>query len=290
MPELVLYGGQAVIEGVMMRGPERMAIAVRRPDGHIALRVEKVNSVLRRFPILRLPILRGVVALFETLVMGINALLYSANEAAPEDEKLSRGEMTVTTIVGMGLALAVFVALPTWLGAYLRKLAFGTFAINLVEASLRLGFFLGYLKLISLAKDIQRVYQYHGAEHKVINAYEAGLELTVPNVQRMSREHKRCGTSFLLYVVVISIILFAVLGAQSSVWLRIGSRLALMPLVAGIAYELIRLMGRHHHPVITLLSRPGMWLQGFTTREPDDQQVEVAIASFDAARGFGLPG
>lgn len=290
MSEPVFYGGQAVIEGVMMRGPERMAIAVRKPDGNIALHVEKVSSVIRKYPILKLPILRGVVALFETLIMGINALLFSANEAAPDDEKLSKGELTVTTIVGMGLAMAIFVALPTWLGSYLRKLSFTPLAVNAVEGALRLGFFLGYLQVISLAKDIQRVYQYHGAEHKVINAFESGLDLTVTNVQGQSREHKRCGTSFLLYVVVISIVLFALFGSNSGVWARIGSRLALMPLVAGISYEIIRMMGRHNNGLINLLSRPGMWLQGFTTREPDDTQVEVAIASFHAARGFGLPG
>lgn len=273
-----------------MRGPDRMAIAVRKPDGQIALHVEPVNSVLRRYPVLRLPILRGVVALFETLAMGINALLYSANQAAPEDEKLSKGELMVTTIVGLVLALTIFVAVPTWIGSYLRKLELGRLAVNAVEGALRLAFFLGYMQVISLAKDIQRVYQYHGAEHKVINAFEAGDELTVANVQRHSREHKRCGTSFLLYVVVLSIVLFALLGAQTEVWMRIASRLALMPLVAGIAYEIIRIMGRYDNPLVNTLSRPGMWLQGFTTREPDDSQVEVAIASFDAARGFGVPG
>ncbi len=274
----------------MMRGPERMAIAVRKPDGNIALHIEGISSVMRRYPILRLPILRGVVALFETLAMGITALLFSANAAAPEEEQLSKGELTVTTLIGIGLALTIFVAVPTWVGGYLRRLQMSTLGINTLEGALRLAFFLGYLQVISLAKEIRRVYQYHGAEHKVINAYEAGDELTVVNVQRHSREHRRCGTSFLLYVVFISITLFAFLGYNSGVWVRIASRLALMPVVAGLSYELIRVMGRYNNALTGALSRPGMWLQGFTTREPDDSQVEVAIASFDAARGFGLPG
>lgn len=289
MPEPVFYGGQAVIEGVMMRGPEWMAIAVRKPDREIALRVEKVDSVLKRYPVLRLPILRGVVALWETMKMGLSALLFSANEAAPEDQQLSKGELTVTTIIGIVLALGLFVALPTWLGSLVQRSFGNGMLVHLLEGGLRLGVFLGYLKVISLAQDIQRVFQYHGAEHKVINAFEAGEELTVKNVRRYSREHKRCGTSFLLYVVVISIFLFSLV-SWPSVWLKIVGRLALLPVVAGISYELIRLAGRYDTPLVNALSRPGMWLQGFTTREPDDDQIEVAIASLQAARGFGLPG
>lgn len=289
MPEPVFYGGQAVIEGVMMRGPEWMAIAVRKPDREIALRVEKVDSVLKRYPVLRLPILRGVVALWETMKMGLSALLFSANEAAPEDQQLSKGELTVTTIIGIVLALGLFVALPTWLGSLVQRSFGNGMLVHLLEGGLRLGVFLGYLKVISLAQDIQRVFQYHGAEHKVINAFEAGEELTVENVRRYSREHKRCGTSFLLYVVVISIFLFSLV-SWPSVWLKIVGRLALLPVVAGISYELIRLAGRYDTPLVNALSRPGMWLQGFTTREPDDDQIEVAIASLQAARGFGLPG
>lgn len=289
MPEPVFYGGQAVIEGVMMRGPDRMAIAVRRPDGHIALRVEAIDSALRRYPLLRLPILRGMVALWETLKLGLSALLFSANEAAPEDQKLSKGELTLTTILGLVLALGVFVVLPTWLGGYLRRYLGSNTAVHLFEGALRLALFLGYLQAISLARDIQRVFQYHGAEHKVINAFEAGDELTVERVRRHSREHKRCGTSFLLYVVVISIVVFSLVSTEQ-IWLRVLSRLALMPLVAGVAYEVIRIMGRYNTPLVNALSRPGMWLQGFTTREPDDDQIEVAIAAFQAARGFAQPG
>ncbi|BDG61783.1 membrane protein [Caldinitratiruptor microaerophilus] len=289
MPEAVLYGGQAVIEGVMMRGPDRMAIAVRRPDGEIGLRVERIESIVRRYPPLGWPVVRGVVALVETTVLGVSALLYSANEAAPEEQNLTRGELTATTVVGVVGGLALFVALPTWLTGAVRVHAWSPFAANLFEGLVRLALLIGYLKAVALIPDIERVFQYHGAEHKVINTLEAGEELTVENARRHSREHKRCGTSFLLYVVVISILVYAFLGWQA-LWLRVLTRLALVPVIAGLAYEFIRFAGRSKHPLVHLLSRPGMWLQGLTTREPDDAQLEVSIAALQAARGFGLPG
>lgn len=289
MGEPVLYGGQAVIEGVMMRGPERMAIAVRRPDGEIGLRVERIESAVRRYRFLGWPLIRGVVALVETTALGITALLYSAAEASPGDQQPSRGELAATTIAGVIGALALFVALPTWLTGLIRAHAASALVANAVEGLIRLLLLVGYLKAIALIPDIQRVFQYHGAEHKVINALEAGDELTVPRVRRYPREHKRCGTSFLLYVVVISILVYAFLGWHT-VWVRVLLRLALVPVIAGLAYEFIRLAGRSDHPVVNLLSRPGMWLQGLTTREPDDQQLEVSIAALQAARGFGLPG
>lgn len=283
LAEPVIYGGQAVLEGVMMRGPDRMAIAVRKPDGNIALQVQDVGSILKRYPILRLPVLRGVVALFETLGLGISALLYSAQQAAPEGEELSRTELTVTTVVGLGLAVGLFFVFPTWVLSLLRSRLGHPLWANLAEGAFRLLLFVGYLKLISLMKDIQRVLQYHGAEHKVINALEGGVDLTVENARRFSREHKRCGTSFLLYVVLLSIIVFAFLG-WPNLLVRILSRLVLVPVVAGIAYEFIRLAGRHDNALVRWLSRPGMWLQGFTTREPDDSQLEVAIVSLQAVR------
>lgn len=285
----VTYGGQAVIEGVMMRGPKLMAIAVRRPDGEIAIHQEEVKSVLQKYPLLRLPILRGVVALVETLSMGVGALMYSANQAMPDEEQLTKKEMAMTSFLGFGLAIGIFVVVPTLLTNWVKGWTAGSAVVNLVEAVLRLGMFIGYLTLISLMKDIQRVYQYHGAEHKVINTFEAGAPLTVESARTYSREHKRCGTSFLLYVVVISILLFSIFTIPN-VWVRILSRLALMPIVAGISYEVIRLMGKYDNQLTTLISRPGMWLQGLTTREPDDSQLEVAIAAFETARGHGLPG
>lgn len=285
----VTYGGQAVIEGVMMRGPKRMAIAVRRPDGEIAIHQEDVSSILTRYRALRLPILRGMVALVETLSQGISALMYSANQAMPDEEQLSKKEMAMTSTVGFALAIGIFVVVPTLLTNWVRGWAAGSAVVNLVEAVLRLGMFIGYLSLISLMKDIQRVYQYHGAEHKVINTFEAGAPLTVDAAKGFSREHKRCGTSFLLYVVVVSILLFSMFTIPN-VWIRILSRLALMPVIAGISYEIIRLMGKYDNGLTLIISRPGMWLQALTTREPDDSQLEVAIAAFETARGHDLPG
>lgn len=284
-----VYGGQAVIEGVMMRGPKWMAIAVRRPDGEIAIHREEVRSVMQRYPVLRLPLLRGVVTMVEALSYGISALMFSANQAMPDEEHLSKGEMTVTTAVGFILAIGLFVVVPTLLTNYVKALSASPLLTHLVEGGLRLALFIGYLLAISTMKDIQRVFQYHGAEHKVINTYEAGDELTVENARRHSREHKRCGTSFLLYVVVISIVIFSLVNVDD-VWLRILLRFAMLPVVAGVAYEFIRLAGRTDNPLVNALSRPGMWLQGLTTREPDDSQLEVAIASFETARGHGLPG
>lgn len=289
MSEPVLYGGQAVIEGVMMRGPDRMAIAVRRPDGQVGIRIEKVNSWTKRHFLLRLPIIRGFVALIETLGLGMSALLYSASEAAPEEGQLSKGELTLTTVAGIGFAVLLFIVLPTWAVNLVRSYT-GDKALlgNIVEGIIRLGLFLGYLKAISLMKDIERVFQYHGAEHKVINAWEAGDELTVSGARSHSREHKRCGTSFLLYVVVVAMFVHMFLG-WPNVWVRILSRLAILPVVAGLSYEIIRWMGRHDNALVNTLSRPGMWLQGLTTREPDDSQLEVSIAAFQAARGYGMP-
>lgn len=285
----VTYGGQAVIEGVMMRGPTRMAIAVRRPDGEIAIHQEEVKSVLQRYPVLRLPVLRGVVALVETMSMGIGALMFSANQAMPDEEQLSKKEMVLTSTIGIVLALGIFVAVPTLISSLMKGWQVGHAVINIVEAVLRLTMFIGYMVSISVMKDIQRVYQYHGAEHKVINTFEAGAPLTVESSRTFSREHKRCGTSFLLYVVVISIAVFSVMRFDS-VLIRIVTRLALMPLVAGLSFEVIRLMGKYDNSLTLLISRPGMWLQGLTTREPDDSQLEVAIAAFETARGHGLPG
>ncbi|HEY3367435.1 MAG TPA: DUF1385 domain-containing protein [Symbiobacteriaceae bacterium] len=288
MSEQAAYGGQAVLEGVMMRGPERLAIAVRRPDGQIAIKEEKVTSVTKKYPILGLPVVRGMVMMVETLSIGIGALMYSANEAMPDEEQLSKKEMTLTTTLGMVLALGVFVGIPTLITHWMHW-APHSLAANAAEGVIRLGLFIGYLAGVAALKDIQRVYQYHGAEHKVINTLESGDPLEVEYARKHSREHKRCGTSFLLYVVVISIVLFTFF-SFSSVWLRLLTRLALMPVIAGISYELLRMLGKYNNGVTMAISRPGMWLQGLTTREPDDSQLEVAIAALQSARGFGLPG
>jgi uncharacterized protein YqhQ len=283
------YGGQAVIEGVMMRGPSTIAVAVRRPDGEIAIHQQGIKSVMQRYPILRTPILRGMVALVETLSIGVSALMYSANQAMPDEEQLTKKEMTLTSALGFALAIGIFVVVPTLITHWVKGWVSGSAVVNIFEGVLRLGMFVGYLAVIATLKDIQRVYQYHGAEHKIINTYEAGDSLTVENTRRHSREHKRCGTSFLLYVVVLSIVVFSIFHVEH-VAVRILVRLALMPVVAGISYEFLRLMGRFNNRLTLFLSRPGMWLQGLTTREPDDSQLEVAIAAFETARGYGLPG
>jgi len=284
MGQQPLYGGQAVIEGVMMQGPGKMAIAVRRPDGTIAIHEQKIQSLTERYPVLRLPILRGMVVLVETISRGITALMYSANQAVPDEEQLSRGEMTLSTLLGVVGAIALFVVLPTLITHWMGGLSPNSAVVHLLEGLMRFGIFIGYLWSISLVKEIQRVFQYHGAEHKVINTLEAGDPLTVECARRHSREHRRCGTSFLLYVVVISILLFSLVNIPN-VALRIVSRIALLPLVAGVSYEIIRLLGRYSNRLTLAISRPGMWLQGLTTREPDDSQLEVAIAALQAAMG-----
>lgn len=287
MPEGFSYGGQAVIEGVMMRGPVQFAIAVRTPDGQIALKREPVKSITQKYKWLAFPILRGMVALFETMGIGINALMYSANTAAPDEEQLTKKEMTLTTIIGMTVAIGIFVALPTLAGSWLRAVIASPALVAATEAAMRVALFVGYLLVISQMKDIQRVFQYHGAEHKVINTYEAGDELTVENVKKHTLVHKRCGTSFLLYVVVIAAVLFALV-PFSNIWLRIFGRLAMMPLIAGISYEVLRFTGRSKNPLILLFTVPGLWMQGLTTREPDDDQIEVALEAFKGAREVKL--
>ncbi len=282
MKEYCQYGGQAVIEGVMMRGPEQLAIAVRKPDQEIVLEKREINSVVKRFPFLKWPLLRGVVALAESLVIGMQALSFSANQSLEEEEEeLSAKELALSMGLALALGILLFVVAPTTLTKLIDRFIPGVFVQNLVEGVIRIGIFLLYILAISRMKDIQRVFQYHGAEHKVIHAYEAGEELTVANIQKYSTLHPRCGTSFLLIVMVVSIFLFAFLGKQV-LWWRILSRLLLMPLVAGISYELIKLSGKYGtRPLVKILIGPGLMLQKLTTREPDDSQVEVAVKALE---------
>lgn len=282
MKEYCQYGGQAVIEGVMMRGPEQLAIAVRKPDQEIVLEKREINSVVKRLPFLKWPLLRGVVALAESLVIGMQALSFSANQSLEEEEEeLSAKELALSMGLALALGILLFVVAPTTLTKLIDRFIPGVFVQNLVEGVIRIGIFLLYILAISRMKDIQRVFQYHGAEHKVIHAYEAGEELTVANIQKYSTLHPRCGTSFLLIVMVVSIFLFAFLGKQV-LWWRILSRLLLMPLVAGISYELIKLSGKYGtRPLVKILIGPGLMLQKLTTREPDDSQVEVAVKALE---------
>ena len=272
----VSYGGQAVIEGVMMRGPRRIAVAVRSPDQQVIVRKEEFLSWGERLPFLRLPFLRGVVSLIESLKIGLDALTFSANAAAPEEEQMTPGQMTGTLFFSAAVAIIFFVVLPTLAVDYLKLAGLNPFMLNLSEGLLRIMILLGYIWSISLMPDIRRVLEYHGAEHKVINAYEAGEALTVDNARAQSRFHPRCGTSFLLFVAIVAILLFVLFG-WPSFWERLLIRLALLPVVAGVAYEFIRLSGRSNAAWLKPFILPGIWLQSLTTREPDDDQLEVAI-------------
>ena len=276
-----MVGGQAVIEGVMMRGPKLVATAVRTPAGEIEVRTEPVNSFSDRHPLFKKPLLRGVVSLIESLVLGIKSLSYSAQMAGEEEEQLSDKELAGTIVFALCMAVVLFVAIPTGAARFFHTITEDPLFLNLMEGALRLGIFMAYIYGISRMKDIHRVFQYHGAEHKTIHCYEAGLPLTVANVQKFSTLHPRCGTAFLLIVMVVSIFVFAFLG-WPDLWLRIASRVVLLPVVAGLSYEIIRYAGRTTNPVMKKAILPGLWLQKITTNPPEDDMVEVAIASLKA--------
>jgi len=275
-------GGQAVLEGVMMRGPSNWSLAVRKPDGEIAQVNNEINSVMARHRVFRLPIIRGIIALGESLAIGFRALAISANYAAQEegdDEEVSteigRGALIFAFVIAIGFALLLFKVTPALLTSWLPIETTGLFVV--VEGLIRVGLFIAYLVLISLLPDLRRVFQYHAAEHKAINAYEAGDELEPERVQQHSLILPRCGTAFLLWVMVIAIFVFAFFGQPVWYWL-IASRILLLPVIAGIAYELIRFAGKHtgNRILMTLLA-PGLWLQRLTTREPTLDQLEVSI-------------
>jgi uncharacterized protein YqhQ len=275
-------GGQAVLEGVMMRGPSNWTLAVRKVDGEIATVERDIQSVMLRHRVFRLPIIRGIIALGESLAIGFRALAISANYAAQEegdDEEVSteigRGALIFAFAVAIGFALVLFKVTPALITSLLPIDHTSQFVV--IEGLIRVSIFILYLVLISFLPDLKRVFQYHAAEHKAINAYEAGEELTPETVQRFSLIHPRCGTAFLLWVMVIAIFVFAFFGQPDWYWL-ILSRIALLPVIAGIAYELIRFAGRHtdNRFLMTLLA-PGLWLQRLTTREPSLDQLEVSI-------------
>ncbi|MBE7036858.1 MAG: DUF1385 domain-containing protein [Ruminococcaceae bacterium] len=296
-------GGQAVMEGVMMRGPKEIAVAVRKPDGDIIIDKKPIASILQKVKFLKLPIIRGVISFFESLVVGTKALMFSAEffDIEEEEDKVKKAEMTEeerkkaeakesklknTAIYGsVALALVMgvglFMLLPGVLVDLVRKFFPYNILATLTEGLVRIIIFLVYILLVSQMKDIRRVFEYHGAEHKTIFCYESGEELTVENARRFSRLHPRCGTSFLLIVMVVSIILFSFISVDH-ILLRLGLRLLLLPVVAGLSYEVIKLAGRSKSKCMRIVSLPGMWLQKITTREPDDSQLEVAIASLNA--------
>src|SRR5690348_10484484 len=273
-------GGQAVLEGVMMRGPSAWAVAVRKRDGDIAQLNRSISSPMARHWFFRLPVVRGVVALGESLAIGFRALAISANYAAQEDDEeaqaeLSRGALVFAFLIAIGFAISIFKVGPALL-ADLLPIKNGTWFV-LAEGGIRVTVFVLYLSLISLLPDLRRVFQYHGAEHKAINAYEAGEELEPEVAERYSLIHPRCGTAFLLWVMVIAIFVFAFFGRPAWYWL-IVTRILLLPVIAGLAYELIRFAGKHQDNrfLMTLLA-PGLWLQRLTTREPTLDQLEVSI-------------
>jgi uncharacterized protein YqhQ len=279
----VSYGGQAVLEGVMMRGPSNWSVAVRKPDGDIAHVSRNIESPMKRHVLARLPVVRGIFALGESLTIGFRALAISANYAAQEEgdesgeapAELSRAQLFFAFAVAIGFAIALFKVTPALLTDLLPIHRTGSFVI--VEGLIRVSIFIVYLSLISLLPDLRRVFQYHAAEHKAINALEAGDELVPERVQRYSLIHPRCGTAFLLWVMVIAIFVFAFFGRPAWYWL-IATRILLLPLIAGLAYELIRFAGKHTgNRVLMALLAPGLWLQRLTTREPTLDQIEVSI-------------
>ncbi len=287
-------GGQAVIEGVMMRAPRSVAIAVRRPSGEIVVRKDMVVPLSERFPVVKLPIIRGAVALFSSLVIGIKALNFSANEALAEEERKEEGKselsswaMAGTMVIAFAFGILLFFLLPLYATKLLTQLAVisdNNIVFNLVDGVIRVAVFLLYIWSISMMKDIQRVFQYHGAEHKSIFAFEAGDELTVANVRRYSRLHPRCGTSFLLIVMLVSIVIFSAIPKLWPFYMKAGARVVLLPLIAGVSYEFLKWSAKNDHsPLVKMIIAPGLALQRLTTREPDDTQLEVAIRSMEEA-------
>lgn len=300
-------GGQAIIEGVMMRGPHKTAMAVRKPDNEIVCEVNE-NGTKKHNAFLRLPIIRGCINFVESLVIGMKALMFSADfmdldEEEAEESKFDKwlndkfGDkikdivIYVSIVLSLALSIGLFILLPALVAdfsAWILSFTPIKFVSDysgfrpIIEGVLRMIIFIAYLGLVSFMPDIKRVFEYHGAEHKTIACYEAGEELTVENVKKHTRLHPRCGTSFLLFVMIISIIIFSFLPQQANFVLRILMRLALLPVVAGLSYEVIKLAGRSKNGCVRLLTKPGLWLQKLTTREPDEAQIEVAIESMKA--------
>ena len=288
-------GGQAVMEGIMMKNEDKYSVAVRKPDKEIEIKVEDYNLGQKFKTIRKLPIFRGVFSFVDSLYLGMSTLMYSASffeEEEDTDKELSAEEeskkkkqedalMAGTVVFSVVLAVAIFFALPYFLSTLFQRFTSSVLVISLLEGIIRLVIFLVYIFLISLTPDIKRVFMYHGAEHKCINCIEHGLELNVENVRKSSKHHKRCGTSFLIIVMLISIIFFMFIRVDSKA-LRLVLRLVLIPVIAGVSYEFIRLAGRYDNPVVDLLSKPGLWMQRITTKEPDDDMIEVGIASVEA--------
>jgi uncharacterized protein YqhQ len=289
-------GGQAVLEGVMMKNRDKYAVAVRKPNGEIDVEVEEYKGVCGDKKFAKLPFIRGVFAFIDSLILGMKVTTYSASFYEEEDEKPSKTEgklekllgnkaddimMTFTVILSVIIAVALFMLLPLFLSDLLGKYIRNASVIAIIEGLIRILIFIAYIVGISLMKDIKRLYMYHGAEHKCINCIEKGRPLTIKDVKRSSRQHKRCGTSFLLFVVLVSVIVFFFIRVDNMA-LKLVLRIALVPVIAGISYEIIRLAGRSDNIVVRIISAPGLWMQKLTTKEPDEDMIEVAIASVEA--------
>jgi uncharacterized protein YqhQ len=280
-PATHLYGGQAVLEGVMMRGADHWAVAVRRPAGDVYVEGHDIDSVARRHPFLAKPFVRGVIVLGQSLAIGMRALLIAANQSAEEDEQLTSRQIGLSLAIALVLFVGIFILGPTALFSWLqRRIGGGGVLTNVLEGVFRVGIFVAYLWLIGRTKDIHRVFEYHGAEHKTIAAFEHGEPLDPERVDRYSTVHVRCGTNFLIIVLIITIFVFTLFGTPGLLW-RIGSRVVAIPIIAGVAYEALRLGARFpDSAVMRALMAPGLWLQKITTQPPDHGQIEVAIASF----------
>lgn len=289
-------GGQAVMEGVMMRGPKEIATAVRKSNGEIIIDKKEVRSVFTKYKFLKIPVLRGVISFFDSMITGVKCLMFSAEQVDLEDgeeykpsrfekwlddtfgDKIKDIVIYFSVFVSLIFSIGLFILLPTALVGWMKKIIVSAPLLSLCEGGVRILIFLAYLFLVSRMKDIQRVFEYHGAEHKTIAAYEHGEELTPENARKYSRLHPRCGTSFLLIVMIISIVFFSFLKWET-VWQRMLYRLLLLPVVAGVSYEIIKFAGRSDSKLVKWLTSPGLALQLLTTREPDDSQLEVAIAA-----------
>lgn len=289
-------GGQAVLEGVMMKNGDSYAVAVRKPGGEIEVKKEKYESVIKWKALTKIPFIRGVFNFIDSMVLGMKTLTYSASffeeeeedkgkvlteEEAKKEEKKESVFMGITVAFSIVLAIGIFMVLPYFIINLVGKVIHSRILLTALEGVLRLLIFIGYILLISRMEDIRRLYMYHGAEHKCINCIEHGLDLTVDNVRKSSKQHKRCGTSFLLFVMLVSCVMVFFIHSESQI-ARVGLRIALIPVIAGISYELIRWAGNSENPIINLLSKPGLWMQNLTTKEPDDDMIEVAIQSVEA--------
>ena len=291
-------GGQAVMEGIMMRNGSEYRVAVRKENGEIEVKKETYKGVGSKCKLFRLPFIRGIFSFVDSLVLGMKSLNYSASlfmEDGEEEEpgrfekwlqkkfgdKAEKVIMDLTMVISIILAMGIFMVFPTWVSTLMKPLLGNGIWMALFEGVLRIAIFIAYVGLISLMPDIKRTYMYHGAEHKCTNCIEHGMPLTVENVMKSSKEHKRCGTSFLLIVMVISILFFLVIRPET-LWLRLVSRILLIPVIAGVSFEFLRLAGNSDNPVVNLLSKPGLMLQGLTTKEPDEKMAEVAICAVEA--------